>query len=71
MIGIAGDACSIESASSGAIGEIEHISIVIKEVDHTSGQISASSAKMKENAGQLADLAQMLQDLIGYFRLRS
>ena len=48
-----------------------HISADIKEVDHTSGQISTSSAKIKEDAGQLADLAQMLQDLIGYFKLRS
>lgn len=49
----------------------EHITGDIKDVDDTSTHISNNSLELKDNAGKLAELAELLQQLISYFKLKS
>lgn len=48
----------------------ETITTDIKDVDATSGDISSSSKDLQENAAKLAELAEILQQLISYFKLK-
>jgi len=61
----------IQTSTAGSIMEIEDIREVIHDVDSTSGDISNSSLDLQENAVKLAGLAEILQQLIAYFKLKN
>lgn len=57
---------NVEASTSAA----ELISLDIKDVDMASHHVSTNSLEIKGNAGKLADLAEMLQDLVSFFKLK-